>query len=191
MSISPYDRFEQRLRALEDNLDRLSNDVRDLLKERRAGREGPAFSELGFPSITRGQAVTFQADGDGTPFLGAGWWQQEKWGVWDKGLSELRLHADDYRGGSLDVSLAIQTLGLSGAPKPAVSIVANGYFIGKYEVGRRDHVLRLRIPPSAVATKGDVQLQLTHNRPAVPAQLFGNADERMIGVGLIRLERLC
>lgn len=176
---------------LEENLDRLSNEVRDLLKERGEGRQGPAFSELGFPGIARGQAVTFQADGDGTPFLGAGWWQQEEWGVWDKGVSELRMHAESYHGGSLDVSLTIHTLGLSGAPRPAVSIVANGYFIGKYEAGRRDHVLRLRIPPSAVAAKGDVQLQLTHNRPVAPAQLFGNADERVIGVGLIRLERLC
>ncbi|MGE4323665.1 MAG: hypothetical protein AB7E60_11640, partial [Sphingobium sp.] len=134
----------------------MSEDVRALLEELNEVRRSSDFSEVGFPRIARGQAVTFEEGGDGTPFLGAGWWPQEGWGVWNKGVSELRMHADEYGGGSLDVSLTLQSMGLSGAPKPAVSIVANGYFIGKYEAGRPDQIVRLRIPASALASGGDV-----------------------------------
>ncbi|MDI1296266.1 MAG: hypothetical protein PSY12_10340 [bacterium] len=147
---------------------------------------GHRVNGAGFPILARNECIEF-SNLNNAIFLGGGWWGTEPWGIWGRGKSELRFcTGKDYAGGYLEVRLVVQGIPSTTAQRPSLQILANGFFLGDFEISGMQQPLRLRLPPAAIGD-GNILMILDYSDPQIPVPVGGVSDPRTLGIGLISL----
>ncbi|MDR7153757.1 hypothetical protein J2W40_000554 [Sphingobium xenophagum] len=163
-------------------------------RENVTPREGKTrWSEAGFPIIPRNMPIFFGTlhsnDAvDVDDMLIRGWYAREDWGVWGReSVQQVRFAMEDYRGGYATVHLALQCFLPPEIVQQNVDILANGYFLGNFDLRGEKQIVSLRLPASCVGD-GNILLQIQHESPVSPASAGVSSDTRILGVGLVSLD---
>jgi hypothetical protein len=144
-----------------------------------------------------GDWIVFAAGKGGDIYLGKGWcsvaepwgrWSTELWGRWDEGSeAEIILHPST--GGSTHLEMETIAFVTASHPFQTVSIVVNGQELKtlSFDVStaRQDH--RIALPSDLPRDTRRVAVVFRIANPRSPREAGHGADDRKIGIGLLRL----
>ena len=193
--------LEQMTAAIIGRIDQLQHLAELSFAETHARRRDDAtkpqgqssWSSAGFPLIPRNIPVFFGTLRDNQTvdvddILVRGWYTREEWGVWGQdSIQELRFAMDGYGGGYATVHLALQCFVPPGMSHQNIDILANGYFLGSFDLPGGLQIIKLRLPPSCICN-GDILLQTQQDKTFSPAAFSDSLDTRVLGIGLISLD---
>ena len=163
-------------------------------RENVTPREGKThWSEAGFPVIPRNMPIFFGTlhsnDAvDVDDVLIRGWYAREDWGVWGRdAVQEFRFAMESYSGGYATVHLGLQCFIPPGVNHQNIEILANGYFLGNFDLRGGLQTIRLRFPPSCIGN-GDILLQFQQENPFSPSAFGTSLDTRVLGIGIVSID---
>ncbi len=162
------------------------------------GSAEPAPAPLPAAPYRPGQWMVFGTAGTARPYLRGGWWPDESWGTWSRGIRcDLEFGLLDEAGGApgryrLDVVAG--TAGFDEWPVTDVDIVVNGVAAASWHLdfrqqGRRPFDLTAELPAARFGDAAPTALSFRLTRPISRRilELKLQSDPRMLGLGIRRL----
>ena len=155
----------------------------------------PAYlGELGETSnVRKGEPLSFATDWFAwNRFLVNGWAARERWGVWSQAKqAQLRLPMPD--DGASGIELRVNAFVSAPNPTQQIAVSVDGGEVHVLTLSlATDNVIRLKIPPSTLATPAKKVVTLDFSFPGAvsPKSLGLGADERDLSIGLISVNFL-
>ena len=138
----------------------------------------------------RSGALQFGLGHPGGLSLGQGWTSPEDWGVWSVGSSShLRLRLDPRPTGDVVLSLDMRMLLGPLVPSRTVEVKSGDRLLAKarHDFGKPASPLRIPVPHNVIGRDGVLELHFEVSPATSPRAAGVNADERMLGIGLVSL----
>jgi hypothetical protein len=146
--------------------------------------------DFGMP-LEEGSEVSFTSAAHRT-YTGFGWSGAEDWGTWSDGDEAfLNFNYRDKLQHDVTLEITFNVFSAGSHQRQGVSLSANGEPVGEWHVDaaadRMPLTKKLSIPASLLQS-GHLELKFRIANPMSPAQVGLSADDRRLGIGLIRLK---
>ena len=140
-------------------------------------------------TLKAGEVVTFTGNEAGGPENG--WSLPDSGGTWSQSdKAVLSLNYDKSFNGGMNLNLYISAFVIEKNPNVSASISANGEFIKevKFDLNKLDEDILITISKEILSmNEGKVDLTFDITNAAVPNELGYNADQRKVGIFLMKL----
>jgi hypothetical protein len=133
--------------------------------------------------------LSFNAGGNGGPYLSGGWWPQEPWGVWAQGTAGLvtvRLPSE-LQNSDIQMSVAATAFVVPNKPTLTVDIAVNDRQLAVLSLPQEQQLHSIQVPRE-LTESGALKIAFTARDAVSPLSVGHNGDGRVLGFGLKTLK---